>query len=73
MIQLNNAIFFCEVVGCHKIILNKKRLKFSWLISQPIYLKCYIKNSNITIFLGSKIDCKNNKTLCFYEISWGIY
>ena len=69
MIQLNNAIFFCEVVGCHKIILNKKRLKFSWLISQPIY----IKNSNITILLGSKIDCKNNKTLCFYEISWGIY
>ena len=69
MIQLNNAIFFCEVVGCHKIILNKKVLKFSWLISKPIY----IKNSNITIYLSSNIDCKNNKTLCFYEISWCIY
>ena len=47
IITLSNAIFFCEVVGCHKIVLNNKKLKYSWFISKPIY----IKNSNITIFL----------------------
>ena len=44
LLQVNNAIFYCELVGCHTIILNKNDLRRSWLIINPIY----IKNSNIT-------------------------
>lgn len=69
IMALSNTIFFCEVVGCHKIILNKKKLKLSWLITKPIY----IKKSNITISLGKNIDCNKNNILCLYEISWCIY
>ena len=72
LLQINNAIFYCELVGCHKIILNNNinnNLGKSWLITKPIY----IKNTNITIIQGSNVDCKSNTVLCFYEISWCIY
>ena len=66
LIQINNAIFYCEVVNCHTIILNKYKLKRSWLIVNDIY----IKKLNITIKQDSKVDCKNINTLCFYETSF---
>ena len=69
ILALSNAIFYCEVVGCHTILLNKKKLKLSWLISKRVY----IRKSNITILLGSNIDCNNQNILCFHEISWSIF
>ena len=51
LITINNAIFYCEIVGCHKIILNKNNLKRKWLITKPIF----IKNSNITMFQAKYI------------------
>ena len=69
LLALNNALFFCEFIGCHKIILNNHNLKRKWLITKPVY----IKKSNITIMQGSDVSCNNNNVLCFYEISWCIY
>ena len=44
-------------------------LKRRWLISKPIY----IEKLNLTIKLGSNVDCKEINTLCFYEIKWKIF
>ena len=65
LIIVNNAIFYCEVLGCNKIILNRFNLRRRWLILEPVY----IKRLNITIMQGSNIDCKKNNILCLYEIS----
>ena len=62
IIALSNTIFYCEIVGCNSIIIKKK---LNVLISKPVYIKKY----NITISLGSNIDCKKTNILCFYEIS----
>ena len=64
LITINNAIFFCEVVKCHKIILNKTQTSRRWLIINPIYLE----NLNITILQDSNIDCKNSKNFCIDSI-----
>ena len=69
LITINNAIFFCEIIGCKKIILNNCTLRRRWLLGKQIY----IKQLNITIIQGSKVDCKNNNILCLYEISWDIF
>ena len=69
LIALNNAIFYCEVVGCHNIILNENQTNRKWLIVNPIY----IEKLNITIFQDKNVDCKNNNILCIYEIHWQIY
>lgn len=69
LIAVNNAIFFCEVVGCHNIILYQNQSGRNWLIKNPI---C-IDKLNITIKQGPNIDCKINNILCIYEISWLIY
>jgi len=66
---VNNAIFFCEIVGCHKIILNNTNLKRRLLINKPVYNK----QLNITIMQGSNIDCKNENIFCIEEVSWNIY
>ena len=66
---VNNAIFFCEIIGCHNIILNKYPLKRRWLIINPIY----IKKLNITIKQGTNIDCKNITILCIYEYFFKIF
>jgi len=39
LIVLNNAIFFCEIVGCHKIILYKNQIGRKWLIVNPVNIK----------------------------------
>lgn len=63
LIQINNAIFYCEIVDCHSIILNKNNLQRKWLITKDIF----IKELNITIFQSSNVDCKDINVLCFYE------
>ena len=68
IIQVNNAIFYCEVIGCNSIILNNT-VKRKWLISEEIF----IKKLNITIKQGSNVDCENNTTLCIYENSFPFY
>lgn len=37
LITINNAIFYCEVVGCHYIILDKNQHGRKWLILKNIY------------------------------------
>ena len=69
LIALNNAIFYCEIVGCHFIILNKNQLGRKWLIVNPVY----IEKLNITIKQDTNVDCKSNSILCIYEIAWQIY
>ena len=69
LLVINNAIFFCEIVGCHKIILNNTNLKRRLLIDKPVYNK----QSNITIMQGSNVDCNNKNVFCIDEVSWNIY
>ena len=56
LITLNNNIFYCEIVGCNKIILSKKQV----FIRKEIY----IKKLNITIIPGADVDCKDDLTIC---------
>ena len=69
LIVVNNAIFYCEIVGCSKIILNNSGIKRRWLIIKPIY----DKTSNITIMQGSNVNCENKNILCLYEVSWSVF
>ena len=69
IIIINNAIFFCELIGCNKIIFNNRHLRRKMLIGNKIY----IKKLNITIIKGSIVDCKKNNILCLYESSWDIF
>ena len=66
---VNNAIFYCEIIGCQKIILNKHNLKRKWLITNQIY----IDKLNITIYQDTNITCKNNQILCIFEDSWDTF
>ena len=66
VICVNNAIFYCEVLGCNQIIL-KENTKRKWLIKNPIH----IKKLNITIEQGPDVDCNDNHTLCAYNV-WDI-
>jgi len=68
IIMLNNIIFYCEVIGCHKIILDKNKNNLKGLIKNQIY----ITQLNITIFLGSNIDCNNDNILCQRYRQWNI-
>jgi len=69
LISINNCIFFCEIVGCHQIILNNRHLKRRYLFKMPLY----IGKLNITIIQSSNVDCNDDKVLCFNEISWVIF
>ena len=64
LVSINNAIFYCEIVGCHKIIINNlfhpNVFKRKLLINSPIYNK----KSNITIMKGSNVDCEKDNILC---------
>ena len=68
LVAINNAIFYCEIVGCHKIIISKlfhpKVFKRKLLIDKPIY----DKKTNITIMLGSDIDCQKDNILCIITL-----
>ena len=60
LVAINNAIFYCEIVGCHKIIISKLVSKIKMFIKKPIY----DKKSNITIVIGSTVDCQKDNILC---------
>ena len=55
LLVVNNAIFFCEIIGCHEIILNKNKVKRRWLIIKPVY----DKKSNITNNLFNQRNYSN--------------
>ena len=59
LIAINNAIFYCEIIGCNKIILKDHNTYRKWLITNPIY----IKKINITIMIGTA-NCKDSNVLC---------
>ena len=59
LIAINNAIFYCEIIGCNKIILKDHNTYRKWLITNPIY----IKKINITIMIGTTY-CKDSNVLC---------
>lgn len=63
LVQINNVIFYCEVVKCHTIILNRFNLNRRWLITKNIF----IEKLNITIKQDSNVNCKNTNIFCFYE------
>lgn len=66
LIQINNAIFYCEIVDCNTIILNKNNTRRRWLIIKDIYIEKF----NITIYQGSNVDCNNINIFCFSENSF---
>ena len=64
---INNAIFYCEILGCNKIILQQNNIRRRWLIKNPVY----IEKLNITIMQGPKVDCNEPGMLCCYE-TWDL-
>ena len=64
---INNAIFYCEILGCNKIILQENNIKRRWLIKEPVY----IEKLNITIMQGPKVACNESDILCCYE-TWDL-
>ena len=64
---INNAIFYCEILGCNKIILQENNIKRRWLIKNPVY----IEKLNITIMQGPKVECNGTGILCCYE-TWDL-
>lgn len=58
---LNKFIFYCEIIGCKSIILDKN---YFWLIKNKIRL-----NNNITIEVVDKSNYKECNNTIFYEAS----
>ena len=65
IVKLNNIIFYCEIVGCLQIIFKEQNS----LIINPIY----IKKLNITITFDSKVNCKDDSTLCLRPNGWNAF
>lgn len=63
---INNAIFYCEILGCNKIILREKKIRRRWLIKNIT-----ITNLNITITQGPDVNCNEEGMLCSYE-TWDL-
>jgi len=61
LVCLNNLIFYCEIIGCKNITLNRNnRDRKNWYIKDPIISE----NPKLTIQLGDRIDCNENSTAC---------
>ena len=69
IITLNNIIFYCEIIGCHQILLDNKNPHLNWPIKKPIY----IEKLNITIMTESYIDCNNDYSLCQEYNQWNLF
>ena len=65
IISLNNAIFYCEIVGCKKILLRDHKIDRKWLLTNSIY----IKKLDITIMFGSA-NCHDDNVLCLKNEYW---
>ena len=58
---LNNLIYYCEILGCKNITLNKNNTdRKNWHIKNPIISK----KPKLTIQLGTNIDCNEKNTAC---------
>lgn len=66
LIIISKIIFFCEILGCKRIILNRKN---NWFIKNKIDYAKY----NMTIETGIKSDCKKKKTIFDISINWFYY
>ena len=70
VIALNNAIFYCEIIDCHRIILNDKgNNKLNKLIENSIYIEKY----NITIKRGHHVDCNDETVFCPSLLTWDTF
>ena len=67
LIAINNCIFYCEILGCHNIILDKSQKNF--FINETIILK----ESKITIRKDSDIKCNHDDIICLNEQFWYIF
>lgn len=59
LLALNNAMFFCEIIGCENIIVEPT----NWYITKPIE----IKEKKFTIYpydVKKKIDCDEEGVVC---------
>ena len=56
LINLNNIISYCEIIGCHSIIIDSPKS----LIRHPVY----IEKLNIKIIPGSEVNCEDEFTIC---------
>lgn len=65
LINLNKLIFYCQIIGCNNIILDKQ---YFWFLKNKIYIKKY----NISIEVKSKRRIKTKKIL-FYNSSYIFY
>ena len=59
---LNKLLFYCEIISCKTIILDKD---IFWYIKNPTK----IGKSNISIKVGERIDYKNNSSLYYDSLS----
>jgi hypothetical protein len=66
LILLNKVIFYCEILRCERIILNKN---FYWFIKNKILDKEY----NITIEIGEEKNYRNKSVLIDYTYSFFFY
>ena len=69
LVEINNIIFYCEVIGCNKIILKDHDLSRQWLLKKPVY----IKKLNITIMTGPDVNCDDDNIYCVIEQIWDPY
>ena len=60
---INNAIFYCEILGCNQVILQRHHEGRRWLITKPVY----IEKLNITIKQGPSMDCHADNIICPYR------
>jgi hypothetical protein len=58
IVILNKLLFYCEIISCRTIILDKE---IFWFIKNPIKIEKY----NISIKVGAKIDYQNNSSLYY--------
>ena len=66
IIIISKIIFFCELLGCKRIILDKN---VNWFIRNKIYYSQY----NMTIEAGYKFNFETKKTLIDLSINWLYY
>ena len=62
IVILNKLLFYCEIIGCKTIILDKD---IFWFIKMPIKIKKY----NISIIVDNKTHCNNRSSLYYYSLS----
>ena len=66
IIMISKIIFFCELLGCKRIILDKN---INWFIKNKIYYSQY----NMTIEPGNRFNFENRHTLIDLSINWLYY